>query len=419
MAGVSIDDFGASFIHYLPDVIKQLNTSSPAREVPLGVATKKWEGSRLSKFIHLSQNPAIASIGDGGALPVAGKNGYEEAYIKRKFIAGSVQITDGQLRNAASTKHAAVSALKSELEGLMDGIRKYESFFFTRDGTGIVATLGADADPVTTGVITVSDARGIWRNAKYRVHDDTSTPTTPVTHYSFTASKVARAPSSGEATVTTTDYGLVGSAATGDYVVWRGTSDSDSFGLLPTGLDKLIDDSVSSSFQNISLSTYPEYTSPVLTANSTLSPSLFRRMLAMIAQESRTPVSRSSHTVITSMFDTVSFSEMYESELRITPDTKTVGSKYMSFATPYGEFELRHLWDAPYGKIFFVNRKEITRAVQQELEWRKSDGGGIMTKSSNAAYYTADALAIYEYMIERRSSCGKIEGLTVTKDTMY
>lgn len=416
MSGASIDDFGASFIHYLPDVIKQLNISSPAREIPLGKV--KWEGSRLSKHVHLTRNPAIASVGDGGALPDAGKNGYEEAYIKRKFIVGSVKITDGQLVNAASTKHAAVSALKSELEGLTDGIRAYESFFFTRDGTGIVATLGADADP-SGGTITVSDARGMWRNAKFGVHDTTSTPTTPVKHYNFTVSKVARAPSSGEATVTVTDAGAVGSAATGDYVVWKGTSDTDSFGLLPTGLDKLIDDGTSGTFQNINLSTYPEYTSPVLTANSTLSPSLFRRMLAMIAQESRTQVSKSTHSVITSMFDTVAFSEMYESELRITPDTKTVGSKYMSFATPYGEFELRHLWDAPYGKIFFVHRKEITRATQKELHWRKSDGGGIMTKASNALYYTADATAIYDYMIERRSSCGKIEGLTVTKDTMY
>jgi hypothetical protein len=418
MAGVSIDDFGASFIHYRKGVIDTLNHYSNARKIPTGKL--KWEGSELQKHVHVELNPAIAAVGDGGALPAAKKQTYAVANAKRKFIVGSVQVTDGILNNAKTTKHAAVRVVDSELKGMMKGIHKFENFFFTRDGTGVVGDLGSDADPVTDGVITVSDARGLWDTGTYQVHDATSTASTPVKHYSFEVDKVARALTGGEATVTTTNYGLVGTAAQNDFIVWKGNSSSDSFGLLPMGLSGMINDGTSGTFQNINMGTYPRYTSPVLDASSsTLTPSLLRRMMAMINQESMTKVNRKSYTVLSSVWDMVNFSELYESELRITPGTSTVGVDAPSFVSPFGEFTLVTDGDSPYGTMFFIDRKQITRAVQKELDWRKSDGGGILTKSSNSLVYTADCVEICEFFIDDRRSCGKIENLAVTIDTAY
>lgn len=414
MAGVTIDDFGASFIHYLPGVVETLKQTSKPRSIPLG--KMKWEGSQLQKYVHVEMNPAIAAVADGGALPTAKRQNYVASNVKRKFITGSVQLSDGILNNASTTKHAAIRVMDSELKGLYKGIHRFESFFFTRDGTGTVSPLGS-----TTGgaaAITVDDARGMWDTAEYSIRDASSPYTTHVA--SMTVDKVARAYSSGAATVTMTGTVAASGQAADDLVVWKGSASSDSWGLLPAGLDRLINDGTTGTFQNVNLATYPRYTSPVLDASSTtLTPSLLRRMMAMIAQESDTTVGRGSHTVCASNWDMVNFSELYESELRITPSTKTVGIDAPSFISPFGEFTLEPMWDAPYGKIFFVDRKQISRAVQKELDWRRSDGGGILTKSSNSLVYTADAVEIVEYFIEDRRCCGKIENLAVTVDTAY
>lgn len=411
MAGVTIDDFGASFIHYLPGVVETLKQTSKPRKIPLG--KMKWEGSQLQKYVHVEMNPAIAAVADGGALPTAKKQSYVASNVKRKFITGSVQLTDGILNNASTTKHAAIRVLDSELKGLYKGIHKFESFFFTRDGTGTVSPLGSTISGTT---ITVDDARGLWDTGQYTIRQVES----PYTVYAtFTVDKVARAYSSGAATATISNIASNGQAAD-DLVVWQGSASSDSWGLLPAGLDRLINDGTSGTFQNVNLGTYPRYTSPVLDASSTtLTPSLLRRMMAMIAQESDTTVGRGSHTVCASNWDMVNFSELYESEIRITPTTKTVGTDAPSFISPFGEFTLEPMWDAPYGKIFFIDRKQISRAVQKELDWRRSDGGGILTKSSNSLVFTGDCVEIVEYFIEDRRCCGKIENLAVTVDTAY
>ena len=422
MAGVTIDDFGASFIHYLPGVVDTLRWTSTPRKVPLGKV--KWEGEKLVKHVHVSLNAAVGATSDGGAIPTAKKNTYQPAESKRKFIVGAVKVSDGILNNTKTTKKAAITVLDSELKGLYKSIHKLESLVFMRDGTGIVALMGTDVDGSSNSTFTVDDARGLWDEAEFVVHDTTSTPTTPVPLVNFTVGSVARArDANDESVVTSSAWTTITSGiAANDYVVWKGSSSLDSFGLMPTGLDRLIDDGTSGTFQNISLSSYPRYTSPVIDANnSTVTPTILRRMMAMIAQESGQMVKRKSWWVGTSEWDMVNFSELYESEMRITPSDKTLGTDAPTFVSPHGQFTVQSVYDAPYGKIFFVDRKQISRTVQRELDWRPvvNGGGGILGKSHNSLHYTADALEICEYFIEDRRSCGKIENLAQTIDSAY
>ena len=136
MAGVSIDTFGASFVDYLPGVTETLNDTVVVRK--LANKSYKWQGANISFFVHTARNHAIGNIQDGGAFPVPDKQDYVEAKAFRRFMAGSVQITDGQLANAATTKNAAIDAVTSELKGMMDGMGTYEGFMSYRDGTGSV-----------------------------------------------------------------------------------------------------------------------------------------------------------------------------------------------------------------------------------------------------------------------------------------
>jgi hypothetical protein len=210
-----------------------------------------------------------------------------------------------------------------------------------------------------------------------------------------------------------------GSQAQGDYITWN-SGNLSAYGKAWTGLDKLIDDATGT-FQSVNVTTYPRYTSPVLDNGGSarpLTPTLFRQMLAMIKQESGQDAGRDI-VVLTSLWDGINVEELYEGEVRITPDTSTVGLVMPTFQTVLGRVKVMTDPDTPYGKMYFIDRNEISRAVQAELDWRKSDGGGIFERSNNFLGYFANAVEISELFMDQRNRCGKIEDLKQTIKSAY
>jgi hypothetical protein len=406
MPGVSIDTFGASMIKYLPGVRQTLNKTSNMRRIAKA-KQKKWQGESMDFSVHVARNHAIGNIEDGGAFPAAGKQSYVFAKVYRKFTVGSVQLTDGILKNAATTEGATISVTESELDGMIEGIKKYENYFFTRDGTGEVTKLGATASGAT---ITVEDARLLWSGKSFEIRDATTTTTI---HDTFKVTSVARAlTAAGEATVTLDSTLAASGQADGDLIVW-GTGNNSSWGRTITGLDALIDDA-STTFQNVNTTTYPRYTSPVLSANAnrSLTPQLFKQMLAMIKQESGddTP---NGMTVVSNTWQNASIEELYEGELRMRPDDKVGGFAVSKFQTTLGTINLVVDPDAPYNKFFFLDPSELCFAVQADLDWRRDGpGGSIFKRNDSSAVYTATALEACELAIFTRNKFGKIENIS-------
>lgn len=409
--GVSIDDFGASFIHYLPGVIKTLNNTSMARQIPLGKT--KWEGTKIVKKVHVGRNVGITNTVDGGPIPSAGRQSYVDMEAFRKFVVGAVRVSEGILKNASTTKHAAITVVKSELEGLLEGIKKWEEFQFTRNGTGIVGTIGVTVSGAT---FTASSGLGLWDGQDYTILDtDLAT-----IHDTFTVSKLARAlTAAGEVTVTPSATLAAGNQATGDHIVW-GAGLKNAYGRGITGLDLLIDDA-SGTFQGTNITTYPRHTSPVLDNSGTTRPliaKLYRQLLAMIKQESGADASREI-VVLSSVWDAINHEELFENMQRITPDEDTVGLDLPTFQTSFGKVKPMSSADSVPGKMFFVDRNEVSWAMQSDLDWRRSDGGGIFERDNNSLGYVANAVEICEMFIEQRNRCGKIEDLKVSVKSAY
>lgn len=413
---VTIDTFGANFIHYLGNVVEVLNDVVRAKKLCKG-KVKRWEGSKLVKHVHLERSPAIAWVEDGGATAPSRKQGYQEASAYRKFATGTVGITDGQLNNATSTKNAAISVVESELRGMMNGIKNFYNYFWTRDGTGVVTTLGATTGGAAT--ITMDDARLLWDGGDFSILD-AATPTT--VHTSFRVKSVARAYDNTlkAASVTATASVAAAGQAENDYVVW-GTGDWRSYGRAINGLDALIDDSAST-FQGIDASVWTRYTSPVIDAGSgtiEVSPDYIRRMLAMLDQEGG-KVAKDTF-ILGNVWQMVRFDEMFESAVRITPDSKVMGQATPTFQSSLGKVTLVTDKDAPYGTLFFVCPSEITFAVQKELQWRPltNGGSGILARQEGNLRYTATAMEQSELFIEARNKCGKIKDLAETVGTAF
>lgn len=400
MAGVNIDNVGLTFINYLEGVDRSLNDKSKARTL-FKTQHKDWTGAQLEWRVHVKRSGAIQAIDDGGALPVANRQQYTAAKVGRKMTSGSLQLTDGVMATASGSKYVAKDVLESEMEGLMTEFLNFENFFLYRNGDGVVATAQSGTSGTT---LKVNDARGLWDGVDYDVYDSTLA----TFRGTITISSVANDPdaSTGYGSVTLTASVPTGTIAT-DKIVWKNSASK-----VMSGLEKLITDS--GTIQNISATSFPRHTSFVFDNSGTardLTPSLYRQLQAVLAQRASSDPNEGL-TVIGSADLMVTIDELYESQLRVTPDSDTGGLAMPQFQSSLGKFKVLSEKDAPYGKLWFCDFGQLHRGVQKKLGWRTDKNGAIFKRSDTAAVYTATALEISELYIRERNSSAVITDLT-------
>ena len=415
MAGVNIDNVGLTFTRYLDGVVETLNHTSKSRN--LVRKDDNWTGSHIEGKVHVANSTSLGYVEDGGAFPVADKQDYVAYQATRRFIVGSIQLTDGAMATAAKSANVARDVITSEVQGMMNNILKFENFMFFRDGTGSVCQLTTDAGDGATALF-ANDARGLWPGGTYQVYDssassfESSSDPTGSSRGNVVVTSVASAPSGGAAAVTVAANSV--NSDQYDHLVWNG-----SLNRAITGLDKLIGDS--GTFQNINTATYPKYTSLVMSNSGTnrdLTPSLFRQMLAGLMQKSGSERPADGLTVLCDSWQAINVEELYEGELRLTPETKVGGLSVAAFQSALGRVDIMVDTDAPHNKMFFVDFSKIYRAVQKKLGWRR-EGGQIFKRSDVSGVWTATAMEIAELYIKERHTCGKIEDLNHTQSTVY
>ena len=288
-------------------------------------------------------------------------------------------------------------------------------------GLDVDPAAGAGSPPNPPANLSVSDGRGFWAGKDYSIFDSAGDVAA-----TFTCEKVDRAvDGNSEAVVKISNFaaGSGLSLAAGQGIYW-GSGDHCAKGQVFSGLDKMIDDSPES-FQTLDCEKYPHYTSPVLRvpvkgdgSAGDLDARHFREMLAMLKQEGSG--SLDGITVLTNVWNALDMEELYESQLRITPDTKTTGLAAVKFQSSLGSVRIITDPDMPYGKMYFLDPSEITRLVQHELAWRKNGkSGSIFRASDEKLIYRASCLEMMEYMINKRNTSGKIIDLSSSHTSAF
>ena len=407
MAGVNIGNVGLTFTKFLDGVVETLNHTSKSRN--LVSKGKPWSGSHIEGKVHVGRSTAIGYVEDGGAFPVADKQDYVAYKAARKFIVGSIQLTDGAMATAAKSPQVARDVITSEVQGMMNNILKFENGFFFRDGSGTVATLTNGQSGATD--IQVDDARMLWDGGTYTQ----MAAGLASTDGDVTVANVESAlHASGDALVNF-NAALPDTTSLSDVLVWKGAANRAI-----TGLDKLIDDSAST-FQDVNVATYPRYGSLVLDNggnNRALSANLFRSMLAGLMAKSGSERPADGLKVLCNSWQAINVEELYEGSLRLTPDSKVGGLSVASFQSSLGRIDIMVDTDCLYNKMFFCDFSKIHRAVQKQLGWRR-EGGSIFKRSDVSGVWTATAMEIAELYIKERHTSGKITDLTEAKVTAY
>lgn len=403
--GANIGNVGLLLTRYLDGVTDTLNHASRARARVK--KDDKWTGSHIEWRVHTQRSGALQYTEDGGAFPVANKQSYTPAKAYRKFLVGSIQLTDGVMATGVGS-NVAKSVIQSEIEGMMRDIKKKENFDFFRDGTGTIATTQAGSSGTT---LIVDDARGLWEGVEFDVYNSALTV---LRASKALVTSIASDPTGAGFATVTIDTAVTGFSA-GDVLVWK-----NSLNRACTGLQSLIDDSATT-FQNVNVANVPHYSSLVMDNGGTdreLTPGLFRRMLAGIKQKSGSETPANGLSVLTSNWDAINVEELYEGELRMTPDSKTSGFSVASFQSSLGRINIETDSDAPYGQMFFCDFDQIYRATQRKLGWRRQ-GNSIFLRSDDSGVHTATAIEIMDYYIKARHTSGRLDDLAVNQSTMY
>ncbi len=414
MAGVNIANNGLTLTRYLTEVTETLNHESKARS--LTRKNDKWTGAHIEWRVHTGRTGAIKYTEDGGTFPTPNAQKYQPAKATRKFSVGKIQLTDGVMATASGNKNVARDVIRSEVDGMMRDMLKYENWHFFRDGTASVGTLidaglasGATDIAVDDGRFLSNFADGGSDGMELEVRDSSASFASLGT---VKVKDVEQSLNASNQALVNFDALLAGSAAD-DILVPK-----DSYNIALTGLDSLIADS--GTFQTINTATYPRYTSHVLDnsgTNRALTPSLFRQMLAGLKQKAGSDAGKGL-SVLTNNWQAINVEELYEGELRLTPSSKVGGLSVASFQSSLGRIDIMPDVDAPYNTMFFVDFNEVYRAVQKPLAWRRQ-GGSIFKRSDVSGVHTATAIEICDLYIKARHTSGKLQDLSEDPSIAY
>lgn len=370
-----------------------------------------WEGDQKDWGVHVQRNVGAGWVEDAGQIPAAGKQTFARARAGRRFAAFKVQLSQGALAAYKTNSRAIIAAKASEFEGLTrDALDFYNRWAF-RDGTGVVASIrSTGSNPAN---IQVNDAKLLWDGAYYDLYDSTLA----TNRGEFQVSSVAQAAtlSSGVYNFLFTSAATLPSGATtGDKIVWKGQQNiGNALNRVITGLDGLVDDA-SGTFQNVSTTTYPRYTSYVDSNSGTaraITPAIFRRTLAALRQKAGNNSTAKEHNLYCDSWLSKEFEEMYEGSYRLMANDASLGYKGLSFLSGLGKINLEVDTDCIRNTMFLVDPNEIEHIIQRPLSFIRDDNGTVMVQSRDNLTAQAAMLCISQLRIKNRQYCAKIKDL--------
>ncbi len=114
-------------------------------------------GRRAIVPVHSNRNRQRGSRGDGGALPVPGKQSWQDAIVSMRYHYSGIELTDASIKATQSNEGAFVSLLTAESKGVVQDLKKDINRQVFGTGDGVLANVAATATTQTT--ITLDSAQ--------------------------------------------------------------------------------------------------------------------------------------------------------------------------------------------------------------------------------------------------------------------
>jgi hypothetical protein len=128
--------------YYLGPVAEQLNNEVLLLS-RLESKTEDLVGRRAYVPLHWGRSGGVGARAESAALPSAGNQQYEKAVYDLKYLYGRVEVTGPSMAKTKNEAGAFLQALKSELDGIRNDLRKDLARQVYGDGTAKIATATA------------------------------------------------------------------------------------------------------------------------------------------------------------------------------------------------------------------------------------------------------------------------------------
>lgn len=142
--------------YYLGPVAEQLNNEVLLLS-RLESRSEDLVGKRAYVPLHHGRSGGIGARAEGVALPSAGRQDYDKAVYDLKYLYGRVEVTGPSMAKTKNETGAFLQALKSELDGIRNDLKKDLARQVYGNGTAVVGTVAAGAANSTTVAVVGSE----------------------------------------------------------------------------------------------------------------------------------------------------------------------------------------------------------------------------------------------------------------------
>jgi hypothetical protein len=146
---------------YVGPVVEQLNNKTYMLEqIERDSEHIDLTGRRAIIPLHTNRNRGRGSRGDGGTLPNAGRQSYQDAIVKIRGHFSGIEVTDQAIKASQSNEGAFINILDAESKGCAEDMRKDINRQVFGEGTGILA--GVREEVTATTEIPVTSVQYIY-----------------------------------------------------------------------------------------------------------------------------------------------------------------------------------------------------------------------------------------------------------------
>lgn len=426
MVGQTLTGFDAVLKDdYGPRIEEQLSLLNVLSDYIEEDESEDWTGRQKIFPITVGRNQGVGAGTEGGYLPTAGAMSYQDVKIPAKYNYGMIRLTEQVIKQSQSNKGAFARAMGQEMTGLTRSLANDRERQFFGAGNGVLClTNGAQPLAATTSVA-VDSPYGI-------------TPTTNGARFlnpGMEIAVIAAASSAVEATFTVS--ALISSSTVtinstlavtlSDNTRWVRSKNTNvpagtdnNFNNEVMGLLGLVDDGTYvRTLHNIDRVTYPIFNAAVISSVGQLTLDVIQRGIDATDELGGGDFGTGGvffchHSVRREYLKLLQADRRYTGADLKTPDggTRKAALKRGGEIT-YGDRPWRTAKHAPYGTLFGIQTKSVTRYILTRGEWADDDGSVLKWVPQQdiwQAFYR-----IFDNLSTERPNDGfRLDGITAT-----
>lgn len=379
--------------YYLGPVTEQLNNTVLLLS-RLEAKSEDLVGKRAYVPLHHGRSTGVGARSESAPLPAAGKQDYDKAVYDLKYLYGRVEVTGPSMAKTKNEAGAFLQALKSELDGVRNDLKKDLARQVYGDGSGEIATVAS----ATGQVITLKNDEALRKGQLYvgmalDVYTSTGGERYVGTNTSSSGSAGAIVISAiNIATPSITVTGTITSVANNDVLVRAGLNISNATGTGSVmswsdeidGIQRIVSSATGGSAfggidpsatgyswwdnQRVSPSTGTDVDS-VRSGTQNLSFGVVQQAMNLVKIAGGNP-----SAIVTSLGVQREFYNLFQTQVRyIDPESLTYQQGFQTLM--YNNMPVIADIDAPYGKMYILD--ESTLKVFSDQDWHFLDADGL------------------------------------------